>query len=203
MSDQRTLTEEIRNKIWRSKNDLPACLDLLGLMMEKANQRTPETIAQYRNKICHPGFFSSEDLHKINKHLFVSKVDGILKQSTLDWIEKYTVNCHTALSVANFAMTTMIHLRKQIATEKFHADNLHLGGYRKSFEDLFKDSLYSASRDLIIGMLHVFNRDNTVTTQENKKSATKSNKRDISLDDSCQTIPLKKLKLESELFSKN
>jgi hypothetical protein len=59
-------------------------------------------------------FFAAEDFRKMNQHLFVSKVDGILKQSTLEWIEKYTVNCHTALSVASFAMTTMIHLRKQI-----------------------------------------------------------------------------------------
>jgi hypothetical protein len=57
MSEEETLTEEIRNKIWNSKPDLPASLQFLVLLKEKAKQRTTETIAECGKKIRSPDFF--------------------------------------------------------------------------------------------------------------------------------------------------
>jgi hypothetical protein len=96
-------------------------------LKEKAKQRTPETITEIGKKIRQPGFFSVDDLKKTNQNLVLYKEKGVLKPKAFDWMEKYTINLETALSVASFAMATTVHLRNQIAVENFHKVNRNQG----------------------------------------------------------------------------
>jgi hypothetical protein len=170
MSEEDNLTEEIRNRIWHSKPDLRASLQFLVLLKEKANQRTTETITIFGKKIREPDFFSVDDVKHTNQNLVLYKEEGVLKPKAIDWMEKYTISLETALSVASFAMTTMVQLRNQIAMENFHKQNRNHGGYKKSFEQLFNGSSpYSDAFELIMDTLDVYNQGISAKTIHKKK----------------------------------
>jgi hypothetical protein len=170
MSEEDNLTEEIRNMIWHSKPDLRASLQFLVLLKEKANQRTTETITIFGKKIREPDFFSVDDVKHTNQNLVLYKEEGVLKPKAIDWMEKYTISLETALSVASFAMTTMVQLRNQIAMENFHKQNRNHGGYKKSFEQLFNGSSpYSDAFELIMDTLDVYNQGISAKTIHKKK----------------------------------
>jgi hypothetical protein len=120
-----------------------------------------------------PIFFSVDDVQRTNQNLVLYKKEGVLKPKAFDWMEKYTINHQTALSVASFAMTTMVHLRNQIAMEKFQKKNRNHGGYKKSFEQLFNGSgLYEDAFELIIDTLDVYNQGISAKTMHKKKMMT-------------------------------
>jgi hypothetical protein len=170
MSEEDSLTEEIRNRIWHSKPDLPASLLFLVLLNEKAKLRTPETITDFGKKIREPDFFSVDDLKKTNQNLVLYKEEGVLKPKAFDWMEKYTINLETALSVASFAMATTVHLRNQLALENFHKQNRNRGGYKTSFAQLFNGSTpYADALELIMDTLDVYNQGINAKTIHKKK----------------------------------
>jgi hypothetical protein len=60
--EQDQITDDVKNKIFKSTFDLQAKLEFLGLEKEKAEQRSEEETAEYGSRLREIGFFGKRIL---------------------------------------------------------------------------------------------------------------------------------------------
>jgi hypothetical protein len=162
-------TDEVRNRIWNSKKDVRGSLYLLRVEKEKAVQRIAEEQMDYAHRLRSEGFFRSEDAQNTHSDLLISTINSTLKPLFYSWMEKFTSNEEYAVSVGNFAMSTMIYLKDQIVKEEFHTTKKKkYGAVIQSFKELFHGSQFENVLDVMLGILQVHNQGVNAKTVENK-----------------------------------
>jgi hypothetical protein len=186
--EQDRITDDVKNKIFKSTFDLQAKLEFLGLEKEKAEQRSEEETAEYGSRLREIGFFRKEDIIHTNKNLVRSKTIPLLKPGVFVWMERYTIHEETALSVASLAMQTMIHIKSKISTEPFHTTKpKRNGNYKKSFQELFTGTRYENVLEMMLGVLSIFNQCVNEKTKENKMIKETKNTAEVCITVSANT----------------
>jgi hypothetical protein len=138
-----------REKVFHGRPDLLACLELLCQLKEKVELQSQEERSDYTTSLLADDSFPIDAINVALDEL--RACEGKLKQKTIDWIMKYTLNKESAISITHFVVSNILYLRKQISKQEFHKENMGKGKpkFKRSYEQFFSGSKYSCLLEIV------------------------------------------------------
>jgi hypothetical protein len=105
--------------------------------------QSQEERSEYASSICKDDCFTLEEINGTIGDL--RSIDVKLKPKTIQWMMKWTLDKNSAISMTAFVVKTVLFLRKRIAKQAFHKENVGRGkpGFKSSYEMFFKGTKYS------------------------------------------------------------